>query len=283
LSDMDGPDDDSQEGTAIPDLELYTTLLGMPYEGEMFSALSRAQAARGRRYFVMLTHGQWITAALNEIVAHFNVLNGMEAREEILKLIRRAKWDVIECVEAMLRDDEGNSSNLCRDLMEIEFLFRDFAREPTQIDAWLSLGEHHRNQQFGFGKLLGREAQAQAVPHGKALPDKLEYAAHSIALHPTPKAEDHSDHSSIDDLTSLSGTAGDLIQHVARVFEALELLLDSLDAGPKELRSSWRDLSAVAAAHEVIRDWMTESRNALPEDTFTSREPFEIKDTPFGL
>jgi hypothetical protein len=88
-------------------------------------------------------------------------------------------------MEAALSAFHKTVFDAMRDVMEIEFLFRDFAIDPQRIDDWLTASERDRLSTFSTAILR----QRYAAFLGQAPPDMQEaadYTAHSTLLQVLP-------------------------------------------------------------------------------------------------
>jgi len=65
-------------------------------------------------------------------------LAAAESGRKIAFLIQRAQADFDVALEATLSGYVSLAHDAMRDVMEIEFLLRDFAAEPANLDAWLT-------------------------------------------------------------------------------------------------------------------------------------------------
>ena len=100
-------------------------------------------------------------------------------------LLRRAHGDYVVALEAMLSGLHTMAHAAMRDVMEIEFLFREFAHDPSTIDEWLTCNQKTRYSKFRPAIL--RERHAERI--GKKASDMSEatdYKAHSVFIHVNP-------------------------------------------------------------------------------------------------
>ena len=97
-------------------------------------------------------------------------------------LLDRTKADFITALDAALAGLNGVAFDAMRDVMEIEYLLRDFRYDPSAIARWLS--DKHRRD-FMPVKLRERHARKLGVAV-KDLPDSQDYKIHSEGLHVSP-------------------------------------------------------------------------------------------------
>jgi len=100
-------------------------------------------------------------------------------------LLRRARGDYVVALEAMLSGLHTVAHDAMRDVMEIEFLFREFAHEPSMMEEWLSCDQKTRYSKFRPAVL--RERHVRRI--GKKPSDMSEaadYRAHSLFIHVNP-------------------------------------------------------------------------------------------------
>jgi hypothetical protein len=140
-------------------------------------------------------------------------------------LLADAQLDVAHGAESVLSRPDPRSLDESRHLMEIEALFRLFARDPKELEAWATTEPHRRNQIYGFGRLLDRERRENGVPDGHVLPDSHEYSTHSQAIHPQVRRDKLAPAS--DEMSGTFADLGDLFQHAMRVHAAA---LDAAEA-----------------------------------------------------
>ena len=151
--------------------------------------LSRAHSNRELRLSQYL--GGARLKGYEELISNLEALESVyrKARKlrDIAFLIRRAKGDFETALEAALSGFHAVAHDAMRDVMEIEFLLRDFIFEPSHIDQWLSCTPKERHDRFRPAILRQRHAQRL----GKApqdLGEATDYKAHSQSLHVTPRA-----------------------------------------------------------------------------------------------
>jgi len=72
-----------------------------------------------------------------------------------------------------------------RDVMEIEFLLRDFAAEPRNLDTWLAADFKTLSDRFRANH-LGQRHAGRLGKRPEELGEHSDYKAHSFALHVTP-------------------------------------------------------------------------------------------------
>ena len=124
-----------------------------------------------------------------ELIEHLVQLEVLYKRNRKLRpiafLIERARGDFETALEAALSGYHAVAHDAMRDVMEIEFLLREFRYEPHHINQWLKCGPKERNDRFRPALL--RQRHAKRI--GKAPEDvgeAADYKAHSTYLHVSP-------------------------------------------------------------------------------------------------
>ncbi len=126
---------------------------------------------------------------IEELISHLSELTAVYRRNRKLRriafLVERARGDFITALEATLSGFHLVTFDAMRDVMEIEFLLRDFCLSPEHIEEWLDANESNRYTRFRPAILRQRYAQ-----HLGKLPQDLgeaaDYKGHSRFLHVTP-------------------------------------------------------------------------------------------------
>jgi hypothetical protein len=156
-----------------------------------------------------------------------------------------------------------------RDVMEIEFLLREFVSEPSNISVWLSCSPQERHNQFRPAILRQREARRRGV-QTKDLSDSTDYRGHSELLHVTPYHHPIVRRGLIEPSEFFFGDAlfAEIFEHGRRLLFEAHRLRRKLAAhaksplgprqGLKKVRDAWqrtRELQAVwSAILEVSRN-----------------------------
>jgi hypothetical protein len=106
---------------------------------------------------------------------------------ELAFLAWRAKGDFETCLESTLSGYPAVAQDSMRDVMEIEFLLREFFFEPNHIGDWLACSDKERHERFRpallrqrYAKRLGKQPQD--------LGEAADYKGHSMFLHVSPRA-----------------------------------------------------------------------------------------------
>lgn len=105
--------------------------------------------------------------------------------KRLATLVARARADFETAIEANLAGFHGVVSDSMRDVMEIEFLFREFRFEPDAIDEWLSADQKTLYNKFRPFVLRQRHA-ARLGRQPQDVAEATDYKAHSMALHVAP-------------------------------------------------------------------------------------------------
>jgi hypothetical protein len=108
---------------------------------------------------------------------------------KVVVLVRRLRTDFETGLCEFLSGLDQATFDSMRDVMEIEYLLREFLHEPASIDQWLAAPDEDRWKLFGPGKLRQQHAKRVGVS-SKNLLDTYEYRAHSASLHVSPKVNE---------------------------------------------------------------------------------------------
>jgi hypothetical protein len=151
------------------------------------NGLRAAEASRARR---LASYIQGVRlAGLEELLTHLEeVKRAFEARAELRPvafLAARARADFITAVEALLSGYHAVAVDAMRDVMEVEFLLREFRHKLDKISVWARADLKQLNDQFRPAVLRQLHAnRVSAKPQD--LGEAVDYKAHSSSLHVTP-------------------------------------------------------------------------------------------------
>lgn len=150
--------------------------------------LSRAEKNRAVRFKALSTAAR-LPRALEEILTYTRELeNYYRSEKEVSQLaflLRRAHGDFVTAIDAMLSGFHKTVLDSMRDVMEIEFLFRDFALNHAHIAEWLTASEKLRRDKFQAGSLRQRYAASEGQ-NPPDMPEATDYRGHSMLLHVLP-------------------------------------------------------------------------------------------------
>ncbi|MBI1902756.1 MAG: hypothetical protein HYS13_16790 [Planctomycetia bacterium] len=104
---------------------------------------------------------------------------------KVAALVQRLRADFETGLCAFLSGLDQATFDSMRDVMEIEYLLREFLHEPASVDPWLDATDEDRWRKFGPGQLRRRHAARLGISTDELL-DTYEYRAHSATLHVSP-------------------------------------------------------------------------------------------------
>ena len=105
-------------------------------------------------------------AACDEILAYLSAIDQYFRENYVLTkivfLVHRAYGDFVTAIEGSLSGFHKVVSDAMRDVMEIEFLIRDFTIFPSNLDEWLSGSEKVRRNKYSSAALRRRYAASKS-------------------------------------------------------------------------------------------------------------------------
>jgi hypothetical protein len=233
---------------------LYAELLATvaSTRGSLADDLSSRNERRGLHLFLLLTYLRPLYEGLTQLhEALLWLVRRPGIDVDIAGMLRDAAQLVVSGMETMLSEPDPRVLDEARHLMEIEFLFRDFARSPERLEMWRLLSEEERTQQFEFGALRKREEGALGVVGRHILFDQEEYRFHALSAHPQPVGHRRL-LSSPDETSGLFRDAADLLHHSSRVWDAGLAAVKATRSGGRSDEPDWPALGAVEAARRLI-------------------------------
>jgi hypothetical protein len=154
---------ESEDSHNEQDVPEYSELLGHltrthPRLGQLLLRAHKARCERAHRYATGIRF-----AGIEELFTFLETAETYVASNGKLSpltcLVNRAHADLELAVDAILSSAPSTVGDAMRDLMEIEFLLREFRHEPVQLVKWRTANERTLNQQFSAGALRARHAQ----------------------------------------------------------------------------------------------------------------------------
>ncbi len=149
--------------------------------------LSTAQSNREERLFRLLTGAR--LKGYEELITHLEKLEPVFTMNRRLRgisfLIGRARGDFHTALEAALSGFHSVAHDAMRDVMEIEFLLREFYYEPQHIEQWVLCTPKERNERFRPALLRQRHAN-RIGKQSQDLAEASDYRGHSMFLHVSP-------------------------------------------------------------------------------------------------
>jgi hypothetical protein len=232
-------------------------------------ALMRSDRHRPRRLeqFVDAIDLKAIDSLLGFLSGASVLLAGRKA-SDLAFLPTRIADDVGMALEGLLSGYLQIVSDSMRDVVETEFLIRDFALDTERIDRWRHADDKVLREEFQPRHMRARLADALGLPKGsREVPGAKDYAEHSRLLHVgEPLLFARSPESGHEAIRVLEGLA-DIVVHGISVVEALGSFLAAIgQSSPdiwadalNDLRFSAEDLYAARAAVEAMARLAAES------------------------
>lgn len=221
------------------------------------SQLSEAQANREirlARYFSGIR-----LKGYEELVHHLTELENIFLKNRRLRavsfLVGRAKNDFETALEASLSGFHSVAHDAMRDVMEIEFLFRDFYFEPTHLEQWISCSDKERNDRFRPAVLRQRHAQRVAVKP-QDMKEAIDYKGHSVFLHVSPYFNPFGGPGLRKSPVPFADDSGfwEIFEHGRRLLFAIHHLRHKLARHVKAPAGPWRGLKNFRAAWKQTQD-----------------------------
>jgi hypothetical protein len=126
---------------------------------------------------------------LNQLLEYlYNAKNIFDQHRWLTRIsfrVSRAREDFEVAIEATLGRSHSVVADQMRDVMEIQFLIRDFNAEHRRIDEWLTATEKDRFNQFRPVVLRQRHTAALGKKP-EDMTEALDYKGHSQSVHVTP-------------------------------------------------------------------------------------------------
>jgi hypothetical protein len=195
-----------------------------------------------------------------EFADHLKKMTAVYRRNRKLRpvafLIERASADFTTALEATLSGFEAVCIDAMRDVMEIEFLLRDFFFQPDNISKWLNADEKERNRQFRPAVLRQRYA-AQIGEAPQDVSEAADYKAHSMSLHVSPAETGlvYRGISQIDDYVRNDAPFWEIFEHARRLLFAIHRLRRKLARHLKSPLGPERGLKHFWVAWGRTQEW----------------------------
>ncbi len=204
-----------------------------PEHANLVAALIRADQNRTLRLKALGQTGRQLRA-LDEILAYTGELERYFTEEpkvrRIAFLLRRVHGDFVTAVEGFLSGFHKTVLDAMRDVMEIEFLIRDFVIDPWHIEEWLTASPKIRHDRFRPAVLRQRYAASKGRT-APDMPEATDYKGHSLLIHVLPHenpivwAAPGEAFDAIGSLVCLY----DIFEHAQRLFAAVDQLSNRLE------------------------------------------------------
>lgn len=149
--------------------------------------LSRAQSNREKNLSRYL--GGVRLDGCEELITHLEELEHVFQRSRRLRgispLIRRVRGDIQLGLEATLSGLHYTAHDAMRDVMEVQFLLREFYFDPPRVEQWLHATAKELNDRFRSAVPRQRYAKRLGMPT-EDVPEAADYRMHSSLLHVSP-------------------------------------------------------------------------------------------------
>ena len=145
-----------------------------------------ARSGRIRRERAELLNSSVYLQAIDELLGYLILSHARYEVDPHLRqisfLIERAQGDVEAAFLTALEGLTVVTMERMRDLMEIEFLLRDFTGVPENLERWLKSTDKERRAYFSPIRLRERQADRHQLKVEELI-DSADYQAHSAHLH----------------------------------------------------------------------------------------------------
>ncbi|MEV5753742.1 hypothetical protein AB0L00_38480 [Actinoallomurus sp. NPDC052308] len=176
-------------------------------------------------------------------------------------LIRRCIADFESAAETTLSGYIALAHDAMRDVMEIEYLIRDFVHHPDNIDAWLTADDRTLRREFSAVRVRERLHAAQD-PSFKTSAESMDYRGHSQSLHVRPRSIFLPQNGYLDPKHDPGGFGSDsgyweIFEHARRLLDALCSLTGKLAPGSAADRLANEGTPAVKEAWQRTQQTQT--------------------------
>jgi hypothetical protein len=242
---------DSSKNFRVAYLDVLDTL--RPVAGGLVDELAARQERRSEHLFSLVTRFPVMVEGLSQLHEAFLWLAGRPGVvADIAHLLREAGSRIVSATEVLLSQPDPRVLDDARYLMELEFLFLDFARSPERLDAWSRTPQRERNRQFNFDVLRRRHQETIGLGADRVLFDQEEYRSHGSTTHPGPVEHDPP-LLPPDTATGLFFDTADLLHHAARAWTAGLTVAGATGSSEAEALAAQRpSLDAVDVAMQLI-------------------------------
>lgn len=148
---------------------------------------SLSQAEENRETHLAKYLGGARLSGVEELLRHLELCTKSIKRHHpgIAYLLARAAADFETGTEATLSGYVNVAHEAMRDVMEIEFVLREFLEDPDTLDAWFNATPKELHDRYRPAVLRQRHASRRGQ-RPEDLPEATDYKAHSRFLHVTP-------------------------------------------------------------------------------------------------
>lgn len=166
-----------------------STLLRDLSEGHprLAAHLSQAQSNRQLRLLQYLDGDR--LRGYEELIDHLEQLEITFQQSRRLQplslLIRRVRNDYHTAMEATISGFHAVAYDAMREVMEVEFLLREFNHDAARIEEWLQATPQELRDKFQPGVLRSRHANRLGI-QPRELPESADYRGHSMLIHVLP-------------------------------------------------------------------------------------------------
>ncbi len=171
----------------IPDQMLSTiTTRDYPFVSPILYRSGAFRARTIRRYL----NGPYFRG-LNRLLEHLDEAVKSFSEVDILKpavpLVERAKADCEVAIVCIFSGMSAAADDQMRDVMEIEYLLRDFGHDIGRLQTWAAASPDEEKRLFSPNALRQREANRRGM-NPSMLQDAADYKNHSRELHVTKRS-----------------------------------------------------------------------------------------------
>ncbi len=130
-------------------------------------------------------------SGLNHLLEHLDEAAKSFSENDTLKpavpLLERARADCEVAIVSVFSGMTSAADDQMRDVMEIEYLLKDFRHDLSRLRAWATASPDEEQRLFSPRQLRAREAKRQGV-NPRNLQDAADYRGHSRELHVSKKS-----------------------------------------------------------------------------------------------
>jgi len=171
-----------------------------------------------------------------QLLEHLDVVHKVYSASETLQkvafLVKRSVGDFVTALDAAMSGNHNVAHDAMRDVMEIEFLLRDFSLDVSRINVWLTANNDNLYKRFRPAVLRQRFATHLGVQVNE-LSEATDYKGHSMFLHVGPRQNPFGMPGIAEqiDLFAVDSCFWEIFEHARRLLIAIDTLGQRVEAG----------------------------------------------------